>query len=743
MAWATASKSSQGYDRPPNLPQKLVCCRISSPFSNYFAFVVSIISKRCSSYRRSRSPEYHTLSLPGRNISSKRAELAKYPARHPAPFHAIFDLAWALCERFLKESKIDDLNEAIVWHRTASELRSVKSNAYDEQGVVNDLEEAITHGRTALELRPPGHPYRGVSLYNLACNLRTRFVGQAKIRDLQEAIELYRAALELHPSGNPRRLLSLQNLALCLADRYDNPGVVADSKKATKLDRAVGTLRPAGCLDRDATDLDEAIALEQEVLQLLTPGDPRSQVVTLSLNASPVTHFDIKQVIRNVAIETLKTMPIRSAAYPYWHPVQPGCATIAFYGQSHRVKLIRAEVSRYLRFVMLSHRWGEGEPSLRDIESRSIYGLSIKRGFGKLQTFCLVALERDYLWAWSDTCCIDKDSSAELQEAIGSMFVWYQRSALTIVYLPDVPSTSSFESSEWFRTNLTSSNHKTNAAVLEELERATGIESQFLTSFSSGMDEARSRLQWASLRRTTRPEDIAYSLFGIFNIHLPVLYGEFAENALGRLLAEIISQSGDISVLDWVGEASRYHSCFPADISSYQTLPLSSPQPNSEDYTSIMSEQPTVSSALRMLHRSLDKLPLPRFLNRRLTLPCITYVVTAVQLKEAPLFLSKYTYEIQATGLRPLEVTLPWNLKKETMSQGALQLVRPWHSKLLGPSPGLKYATIEEQLLFTLERPFNALLLTELPHNEYKRIASSTSIIAQPVDVASILQSEG
>ncbi|KAI6041265.1 hypothetical protein EDC04DRAFT_2506843, partial [Pisolithus marmoratus] len=59
------------------------------------------------------------------------------------------------------------------------------------------------------------------------------------------------------------------------------------------------------------------------------------------------------------------------------------------------------------------------------------------------------------------------------------------------------------------------------------------------------------RLQWASLRRTTRPEDVAYSLFGIFNLHLPVLYGESAKNALGRLLAEIISQSGDISVLDW------------------------------------------------------------------------------------------------------------------------------------------------------------------------------------------------
>ncbi|KAI6038645.1 hypothetical protein EDC04DRAFT_2569526, partial [Pisolithus marmoratus] len=239
------------------------------------------------------------------------------------------------------------------------------------------------------------------------------------------------------------------------------------------------------------------------------------------------------------------------------------------------MECIRTTVSKYFRFVTLSHRWGEGEPLLHDVEGRSIYSMSANGGFGKLQAFCLRACEQDYLWAWSDTCCIDKDSSAELQEAVGSMFAWYRRSALTIVHLSDVPNTGSLGGSEWFRRgwtlqellsprtvlfytqdwslykNLTCSNHKTDVVVLEELERATGIQSRFLTNFSPGMDDARSRLQWASLRCTTRSEDIAYSLFGIFDLHLPVLYGESAEKALGRLLAEIISQSGDISVLDW------------------------------------------------------------------------------------------------------------------------------------------------------------------------------------------------
>lgn len=122
--------------------------------------------------------------------------------------------------------------------------------------------------------------------------------------------------------------------------------------------------------------------------------------------------------------------------------------------------------------------------------------------------------------------------------------------------------------------------------MLEELEKETGIERRFLTSFSPFLDDARSRLQWASLRRTTRPEDIAYSLFGILNLHLPVMYGESAENALGRRLAEIVSHSEDISVLDWVGEPSPFHSCFPAHTNSYQRLPIPRPFPNTEEQSS-------------------------------------------------------------------------------------------------------------------------------------------------------------
>ncbi|KAL4080777.1 hypothetical protein J3A83DRAFT_4045379, partial [Scleroderma citrinum] len=235
---------------------------------------------------------------------------------------------------------------------------------------------------------------------------------------------------------------------------------------------------------------------------------------------------------------------------------------------------MREVVSTYFQYVTLSHRWGRFEPLLRDIEGRVIYDLDPTDGLLKLQSFCFSSCKHGYLWVWADTCCIDKESSAELHEAIGSMFSWYRQSALTMVYLSDVSEGDALSSSEWFERGWTLQellasnnilffkqdwtiygdgilNHKESSCIIHELEQATGIASQHLIHFYPGVDDARSRLQWASTRYTTRGEDIAYSLLGIFNLHMPVLYGESAENAIGRLLAEVISKSGDTSILDW------------------------------------------------------------------------------------------------------------------------------------------------------------------------------------------------
>ncbi|KAG1798624.1 uncharacterized protein HD556DRAFT_1352001 [Suillus plorans] len=59
-----------------------------------------------------------------------------------------------------------------------------------------------------------------------------------------------------------------------------------------------------------------------------------------------------------------------------------------------------------------------------------------------VQSFYKAARDLGYRWAWSDTCCIDKSIDAEQQKSIKSMFDWYHHSALTVVYLSDVPALS-------------------------------------------------------------------------------------------------------------------------------------------------------------------------------------------------------------------------------------------------------------------------------------------------------------
>ncbi|KAI6123321.1 hypothetical protein EDD17DRAFT_1750513 [Pisolithus thermaeus] len=134
--------------------------------------------------------------------------------------------------------------------------------------------------------------------------------------------------------------------------------------------------------------------------------------------------------------------------------------------------------------------------------------------------------------------------------------------------------------------------------------------------------------------------------------------------------------------------------------------------------------------------------PLPRFLSRLFRLPCIAYYVTMVELQRADPSAPSYTYNVRASGLVLLRITLPAKLADVTKPRGVLCLVWPWPSRSHGPSAGPDVMT--EEQLSKLEEPFNALLLSESTHNnnEYKRIAPSTLITAQPTDRASVLKSK-
>ncbi|KAG2126787.1 uncharacterized protein EDB93DRAFT_1272949 [Suillus bovinus] len=105
---------------------------------------------------------------------------------------------------------------------------------------------------------------------------------------------------------------------------------------------------------------------------------------------------------------------------------------------------IKEVVKRYFQYAMLSHRWEGKEPLLQDIQGKDVYDSELDPvgGMTKLRSFCKTARDAGYKWAWNDTCCIDKSNNIELQESVNSMFVWYHHSALTIVYLSDVPPSS-------------------------------------------------------------------------------------------------------------------------------------------------------------------------------------------------------------------------------------------------------------------------------------------------------------
>ncbi|KAI1271376.1 HET-domain-containing protein [Xylaria sp. FL0933] len=196
-------------------------------------------------------------------------------------------------------------------------------------------------------------------------------------------------------------------------------------------------------------------------------------------------------------------------------------------------------------------------------------------GWQKIKRCCSLARSRGLQWAWIDTCCIDKTSSAELSEAINSMFAWYRDSEECYVFLHDVHLTemprihgadgnldwmrdlsldqatavNEFTKSRWFTRGWTLQEllapknvlffNSLNDIIGTRIElapfitTATRIQPEFLNG-NQGLLEASiaQRMCWASSRTTTRVEDTAYSLLGIFDVNMPLLYGE-GEKAFG------------------------------------------------------------------------------------------------------------------------------------------------------------------------------------------------------------------
>ena len=234
------------------------------------------------------------------------------------------------------------------------------------------------------------------------------------------------------------------------------------------------------------TDLDDAIKFEQAALALLPQHHSDSPEYLTSLanyrqlkikrrgeTRSDRRHSTnsptIEQLVGSIVFEVLKAFPPRlldtydgklcdrdaqlsrfKNSQEYNELVSSALTLDTLPPTTH----IRSVVSAYFQYVTLSHRWGVSEPLLRDVDGQVIYDMDLTDGVSKLQSFCLACCRHGYLWAWCDACCIDKESSAELQEAIGSMFAWYRQSTLTMVYLADI-SDGPLTSSQWFKRGWT------------------------------------------------------------------------------------------------------------------------------------------------------------------------------------------------------------------------------------------------------------------------------------------------
>ncbi|GAB1313191.1 Heterokaryon incompatibility domain-containing protein [Madurella fahalii] len=219
-------------------------------------------------------------------------------------------------------------------------------------------------------------------------------------------------------------------------------------------------------------------------------------------------------------------------------------------------------------YAILSHTWGEEEVLFEDIvEAKG----KNKAGHAKIQ-FCGDQARRDGLqFFWVDTCCIDKPNNTELQEAINSMFRWYRGAARCYVYLADVstdPSDASnesnweptFRASKWFTRGWTLQDLIAPPSVeffsregvrlgdrnsLEQLiHYVTRIPLAALRGSPLSDFSVSERMAWIEKRKTTREEDKAYSLLGIFDISMPLIYSEGEKNAFRRLKEEITRRSG-------------------------------------------------------------------------------------------------------------------------------------------------------------------------------------------------------
>lgn len=231
-------------------------------------------------------------------------------------------------------------------------------------------------------------------------------------------------------------------------------------------------------------------------------------------------------------------------------------------------------------YAILSHTWG---PTGTEITFSDIQGgleETKPASYEKLKNTCLLAEADDIGYVWIDNFCIDKESSAELSESINSMYIWYRDAITCYAFMADVPAVEdarqspAFAQSRWFKRGWTLQELiapktvtffskdwtvlGTRISLANAISSITRIDKGILTGIQDlKYVSIAKRMSWASDRETTRQEDIAYCLMGLFDVNMAMLYGEGGEKAFRRLQEQIMQDSDDETIFAWTNSGSH------------------------------------------------------------------------------------------------------------------------------------------------------------------------------------------
>ncbi|KAF5309272.1 hypothetical protein D9758_019069 [Tetrapyrgos nigripes] len=285
-------------------------------------------------------------------------------------------------------------------------------------------------------------------------------------------------------------------------------------------------------------------------------------------------------------------------------------------------------------YAILSHTWGRHELLFQDFQN--LEAAKHKAGYIKVMKACSYAREYNFDWIWIDSCCINKESSAELSEAINSTYQYYQDATVCYAYLSDVVRANEnaarldlkFRRSRWFTRGWTLQellappyvvfldenwvDIGTKWTLRHVLSSITSIPVGVLVGTELEQASVAQRMSWAATRETTRPEDMAYCLMGIFGINMSPIYGEGSAKAFMRLQQEIIRYSDDRSIFAW----STSHSSSTDELTGLFAKSPADFRLSSEVISSSLEDTSSYSFANNGLHISIPLIPDPIYRQR-------------------------------------------------------------------------------------------------------------------------------